>query len=131
MLYWGDALVDAAERLVGGEVEALGALLALTEASRIDSACAHRLAHIDRVVMPAGAVRELPESVREQFVRLGSYRLADGTGPVEVWADSLRSLLGREPSDSERLFGFEGAHRTTVLDMWWGRRNRGPFSRAS
>ena len=82
----------------------------------------------------ASVANQLP---REQVaaylgrVHRGNCPQCDGPGPVEVWGDCLRSVLGRAPSDSERLFGFEGAHRTTVLDMWWGRRNRGPFSRAS
>jgi hypothetical protein len=69
-------------------------------------------------------VAQLPEELRSQFELAGWYRIPGFAGEFEIWAESLASFLGREPTASERLFGVTSANGDTVVDIWWKRRLR-------
>ncbi len=122
--YWGDVLVGPDGQPCGGEPAMLGSLLDLTEANRACTTSIHRLPNRDRILLPAGALASLPEDLRTQFVPAGHYRLGSSDEPIEVWTESLKAFLGREPTNSERLFGVESLHHDTVLDHWWERRTK-------
>jgi hypothetical protein len=124
-LFWGDVLVGPEGGApVGGEAELLGAILQTSDCDRTSVPCEHRHPDRDRVVLPYGSVAQLPDEMRAQFVPLGSLRVPGLAGALELWTESLSSFLGREPSDSERLFGVAGLHKDTILDLWWERRCR-------
>jgi ATP-dependent Clp protease ATP-binding subunit ClpC len=123
-LYWGDVSVGRDGIPSGGEVELLGAILRLTDADRADSTNDQSLPERDRVVAPCGSVAQLPEELRAQFDLVGWYRVPGIADEFEIWAESLASFLGRQPTVSERLFGVAGVDGDTVVDIWWKRRLR-------
>lgn len=121
-LFWGDAYVGADGAPASGEALMLRQILSLKPDDRKSSAGDIELPDRDRVLMPFGAVVQLPVELRAQFVPLGLYNLPGYACPIEIWTENLAAFLGREPTHSEELFGADGLHRDTVLDLRWERR---------
>lgn len=119
---WGDVLFGPDGRPRGGETELLAGLTALEESDRARAEVGSRVPTRDVVLMAAGTAVALPRELREQVAPLGAFRVA-GFGPsVEVWCETLDAFLGREPTNTEKMFGVSGADFDTLLDVVWTRR---------
>lgn len=86
-LYWGDVSVAGNGIPWGHEGDVLHSILYLANEDRIIATDAGELPESDRVLMPSGAVAQLHPDLRQQFVCLGSYRVAGCSGALEIWIE--------------------------------------------